>query len=312
MLSNFDQQGIENSIDNAFQSVPMAKQDQKHIKEFLTSQDYSPHTIRATVFDLKKFVLYFTGLNQEPFDTSRITTMDVSGFKRDLREKKKQAVSTVNRALVSVRRYLDWMVDKKGLSGNPGKIVKEFKRQKPVPKGLDRSQVRRLFRELELRNDVRSKAIFSLLFHTGCRVSDLVQSEIQDIIIGDRSGTIVYRNGKGGKERTVPLHLNARTALQEYLQTRPPAKTDLLFIGERGALTDIGVRAVCNKYSAICGLKIHPHLCRHTFAKTYLESTNNDIVGLAQILGHQDLNTTRIYCQKSMDQIAQESEKVEY
>ncbi len=130
--------------------------------------------------------------------------------------------------------------------------------------------------------------------------------------MSERSGSIVFRNGKGGKERTVPLPIAARNALSDYLAIRPPVGSDLLFIGERGPLTDIGIRSICTKYSAICGVKIYPHLCRHTFAKQYLESNNNDVVGLAQILGHQDLNTTRIYCQKATDQIAVDMDRVEY
>jgi integrase/recombinase XerC len=312
MLSNFNQQPIENWIDNAIEGIPMVKADKEHIYRFFQSRDYSPNSIRAILFDLRKFFAYFTTLNREPFDSTRITAMDLSGFKRDLREKQRQAVATTNRALVSIRRYLDWMVAEKILMVNPAKMVKELRRQRPVPKGLDRSQVRRLFRELELRCDVRSKAIFSLFFHTGCRVSDLVQAELSDIIISERSGSIVYRNGKGGKERMVPLPLAVRNALTDYLAVRPPVDSDLLFIGERGALTDIGVRAICSKYTAITGVKIHPHLCRHTFAKQYLESTNNDVVGLAQILGHNDLNTTKIYCQKTIEQVSVEMDRIEY
>jgi len=312
MLSNFNQQPIENWIDNAIRSIPMVKADRANIYRFFQSRDYSPNSMKAILFDLKKFLVHFTTLTQEPFDSTRVTAMDLSSFKRDLREKKRQAVSTTNRALVSVRRYLNWLVDEKILPSNPAKVVKELRRQRPAPKGLERTQVRKLFRELELRNDIRSRAVFSVLFYTGCRISDIVQAEIQDLVMSERSGSIVFRNGKGGKERTVPLPLAARNALSDYLAIRPHVVSNLLFIGERGPLTDIGIRAICTKYSAICGIKIHPHLCRHTFAKQYLETSHNDIVGLAQILGHQDLNTTRLYCQKTIEQVSVDMDRVEY
>lgn len=312
MLSNFNSQDINNSIDNAFQGLPMVKQERSYILQFLTSKDYSGYTIRAILFDLKKFLQYFTSVNQEPYDSQRVTAMDLMGFRKDLRQKRLQAVSTVNRALVSVRRYMDWLADQGILKANVGKTVKELKRQRPVPKGLERAEVRKLMREIELRGDIRGHAIFSLFLHTGCRVSDLVQVQIQDIMISDRSGSVVYRNGKGNKERTVPLPSSVRNALTAYLEIRPPVSFHILFGGERGVLTDKGVRALCRKYSAICGFKIHPHLLRHTFAKAYLNNTNNDLVGLAQILGHSDINTTRIYSEKSIDQVAQMVQKVEY
>ncbi len=312
MLSNFNSESIENSIDNAFQGLPMVKQEKSFILQFLTSKDYSGHSVKAILFDLKKFLQYFTTANQEPFDVQRVTAMDLAGFRKDLRQNRQQAVSTVNRALVSVRRYLDWLADQGVVKANVAKTVKELKRQRPVPKGLERSEVRKLFREIELRDDTRSQAIFSLFLHTGCRISDLCQIQIQDIMMSERSGAVIYRNGKGNKERTVPLPVPVRNALKAYLEIRPPISSRILFAGERGILSDIGIRALCRKYSAICGFKIHPHLLRHTFAKAYLQNTNNDLVGLAGILGHSDINTTRIYCEKDIKQVAEQIDRVEY
>ncbi len=312
MLSNFNAQGMENSIDNVFQGIPVSPNELSHLRQFLGSHDFSVHTVRAFVFDLKKFAQYFAAANNEPFDCTRVSTMDLTSFKRHLRENKQQAVSTVNRALVSIRRYFDWLVDKGYLKSNPVKAVKELRRQQLAPKGLQRSQVRKLLREIDLRNDIRSKAIFSLFLHTGCRVSDLVQVQLQDMIVNERSGSIVFRNGKGGKERQCPLPLLARRAIVEYLQIRPPVSSHRLFIGERGPLTDIGVRALCNKYSAVCGFKIYPHLLRHSMAHQFLKDNNNDIVGLAQILGHTNIQTTARYTQRSGDELARAAERLEY
>lgn len=142
MISNSGSQDGKNSIDNAFRGIPLAKSEAAYIREFLNSRDFSPHTVRAMIFDLKKFLAYFITANNERFNSGRVTVMDVSGFKKELREKKRQAVSTVNRALVTIRRYLDWLVDHGHIEVNPGKLVKELRKQKLVPKGLDRPQVR--------------------------------------------------------------------------------------------------------------------------------------------------------------------------
>ena len=132
-------------------------------------------------------------------------------------------------------------------------------------------------------------------------------------MMGDRSGSVVFRNGKGSKERQVPLTIECRKSLQEYLSIRPPVvSSHKLFIGERGALTDVGVRSLCNKYSCICGFKIHPHLLRHSFALQFLKDTNNDLVALAQILGHENLNTTKIYSQRSRSDLAEIAERLSY
>ena len=79
-----------------------------------------------------------------------------------------------------------------------------------------------------------------------------------------------------------------------------------------GALTPRGVRALCDKYSAIIGTKIYPHLLRHTMAHKYLEDNPGDLVGLAQILGHENLNTTRRYVERSEGELGEAAERLCY
>ena len=126
--------------------------------------------------------------------------------------------------------------------------MKELKRQALAPKGLDRSEVRKLLREVELRQDTRLSAIFNLFLFTGCRVGDLIGLELNDLMISERSGSVVFRNGKGNKQRSVPSPLIARRTLQSWLEARPQVGSPIVFIGECGPLTDRGVRNLCDKY----------------------------------------------------------------
>ena len=120
------------------------------------------------------------------------------------------------------------------------------------------------------------------------------------------------RLGKGNKLRIVPLPVEARRLLSIYLETRPPVQSQTVFIGERGPLTDDGVRAVCSRYAAITGVSFTPHTLRHTFAHRFLASSSNDIVALAQILGHESLNTTAIYTKRSQDELQQRVDELRY
>ncbi len=309
-MSNSRLQGSHNSSDMQFNGIPIGKDEGSLFTSFLDANDFSANSRKAMIQDFKKFAYWFVDANKEPLVAQRVTTRDVTDFKDHLRRTKGQAVNTVNRCLVTLRRYFGWLVDQTHLKANVAQPVKELKRQQLAPKGMERKDVRRLLRELELRQDVRANAIFHLFLYTGCRVGDVASLELDDLQLSERSGT--FRFGKGAKERWIPLPLPARRALQSYLETRPPVVSSGLFIGERGPLSESGIRQICDKYSAIIGVHIHPHLLRHTMAHQYLEDNPGDLVGLAQILGHENLNTTKRYVQKSKQQLADSSEKMRY
>ena len=77
-------------------------------------------------------------------------------------------------------------------------------------------------------------------------------------------------------------------------------------------MTDCGVRALCRKYSAVIGVRLHPHIFRHTMAKQFLADNSNDLVSLAQILGHVSLNTTNRYSQRNKEQLDTVAERIQF
>lgn len=189
------------------------------------------------------------------------------------------------------------------------------RKQQLAPRSLSSREARKLLKEVGLRGDPRHEAVIYTLLYTGLRVGELVSLKKGDVTLSERKGTIHVRSevAKGGKERTVPVPKKAREALKMYVEQLPAESDEMLFIGRQGPLAAEGLAAVVAKYAAWTRLeRVTPHILRHTFAYSYLENNNNDLVALADILGHTDLNTTRIYTKRRLSDLQEGAERVQF
>ncbi|HKZ40722.1 MAG TPA: tyrosine-type recombinase/integrase, partial [Candidatus Hodarchaeales archaeon] len=117
-----------------------------------------------------------------------------------------------------------------------------------------------------------------------------------DVILDERKGSLIVREGKGMKRREIPLNAKARKALLEYLIMRPDVESDDLFLGQRneGVQSKTIQRAV-HRFAKKAGLNnVTPHILRHSFAKALIDA-GVSLEKVATLLGHSNLNTTRIY-----------------
>src|SRR5437588_13112439 len=107
-MSKSRSEGRQNSADNVFTGIPVGRKDASLFSQFLGSLDLAANSRRAMAQDVRKFAAWFSSANKERFIVARVTTRDITDFKDHLARDRKQAVSTVNRCLVTIRRFLGW------------------------------------------------------------------------------------------------------------------------------------------------------------------------------------------------------------
>ena len=198
------------------------------------------------------------------------------------------------------------------MGANPTEGISKVEEVKPAPKWLDKLAQYALLRAVQERGKSRDVALITLMLHTGLRVSEVANLKVADVKMSERKGTVTVRGGKGGKFRTVPLNADARKAVQTYLEERLDVENGQpLFLGQRGkTLKSAGIYYLIQRYAYDARLEeVTPHTLRHTFGKNLVDA-GVSLDRVAQLLGHESVDTTRIYTTPSEQDLQREVEKV--
>ena len=284
--------------------------------EELNRQGRSRHTIRAYTSRVRDFLNWLEERYGET-DPAAITVLDVREYQTHCIHIKKYAPAGIQQRLSAIRAYCDFLVAQGRLVRNPADEVRPIRvaKQDTAPEVLSTQELQKLRREVYKGENKRDIAILNTLLYTGVRASELIHLTLDDIEISERKGTIIVRSGKGNKYREVPLALEARKAISDYLEVRPATKSRRLFLGQRGPLkTTDAIWKILKKYASRVGLeqRVHPHLLRHQFATELVRRKKHgqpvDLPTLAALMGHKNINTTMVYTKPTLEEIAQSVE----
>ena len=192
--------------------------------------------------------------------------------------------------------FLRWCYDEEYIAVN---LAEKFRLPKAKQKAIDvltDSEVYRLMDSFNLRYGVhlRNYCVCSLMLDSGLRMNEVVTLSMGHLHIPEGYAIV---DGKGNKQRIVPLGLHTRKMLSRYLARRPGcAQTDRVFLmANLKPITDNTLRLMFQRLKGRVDIpRIRAHLLRHTFATRYLEN-GGDMYSLQQILGHESLEMVKRY-----------------
>ncbi|MFJ1302488.1 site-specific tyrosine recombinase XerD [Pseudomonadota bacterium AL_CKDN230030165-1A_HGKHYDSX7] len=210
--------------------------------------------------------------------------------------------TTANRRLAALRRFYAWALREHRVQADPCLTLVAAKQPLRVPKTLSEKQVEALLAapDLKTARGLRDRAMLETLYATGLRVSELVNVKVLDVSLNE--GVVRVVQGKGGKDRLVPLGAEAAHWLDQYLREARPElaggrAADAMFLTARAeAMSRQAFWQLVKKYALLADVRapLSPHVLRHAFA-THLLNHGADLRVVQLLLGHADISTTQIY-----------------
>lgn len=288
----------------------------ERLREKLTGTDTLPSSQERVLIDCRGLEEWYGGTYGNGIDPDDIalTSMDLAEFRTWLL--KTCQAGTVQRKLGSVRAMLKLLAPAVLTSVRMPKLPHS---QKPAPSGFSRKERLAIFRAAG-KLSIRDRAIISALMWTGGRSSSIAAVKLSNVDIRSRSGSITFDVAKGGagKAYTIPLNVEARDALAEWIKQRPPVQHDFLFTSEkypfepvsRWTIHDVWHRRLAGNLPKELQEKLRgPHQARHGLARLLLDQ-GVPLPDVAAILNHSSVATTaNIYCRPSEKDLRQALEK---
>lgn len=211
---------------------------------------------------------------------------------------------------IALRSFFNWCVANRYMTSNPISAIELPKLEKRLPTKLTKQDAMNLLEVISnypfdheyLR--YRNHAIFSMFIFAGLRKSELLKLQLTDVDVDNL--TIFVRQGKGNKDRIIPISYTLAESLKRYLIARKRLhKTCPAFFvtfNRNTRYTSAGLMRLVAQIRHASGLKFSVHKLRHTFATLMLEG-GCDIYSLSRMMGHSDIKTTTIYLSASAEHL---------
>ncbi|MCP4356254.1 MAG: site-specific tyrosine recombinase XerD [Proteobacteria bacterium] len=270
-------------------------------KSYLTlEKSLSGNTVEAYLKDINKFTTFLEGQGFAG-DPGKVTQDNIRSF-IDLINEAGMSASSQARALSGIKSFFKYLLLQDYLEKDPSALIETPKIGRKLPVVLTPDEVEKLILAVDLQSETgyRNRAILEVLYGGGTRVSELVNLRLTDVHFDEG---FIKVQGKGNKERLIPMGKKAKDAIVAYLQnyrgTLKIGRNDenVLFLNRRGnKMTRVMIFTIIKDLAAKIGLEknISPHTFRHSFA-THLIEGGADLRAIQDMLGHESITTTEVY-----------------
>jgi integrase/recombinase XerC len=298
---------------------PLAELFRQHL---VSEKRGSPNTVRAYLRDVGELLAHARGLRagaaSAPVVVAELDVAVCRSYLATLHGRNDPV--TVGRKLSSLRTFFRLLVRRRLAAGSPVAALRGPRRAQRLPAFLSKDEAARLLATptatvagLRAAEQARDQALFEMLYGAGLRVSEACNLDLGDVTPDHAGARVIVRQGKGRKDRIVPLGSKGRSALEGYVllraallgaAARPAPAAHALFVTRRGRrLGPRQARRLLARRETATGVKqVSPHALRHSFA-THLLGEGANLRAIQEMLGHASLRTTQRYAQVDIDHL---------
>ena len=275
-----------------------------YLNHLSVERNLAKNSLESYARDLRSYVDYLDKQNK----TKLIQENDIQDFLNSKRSDQSEA--SITRLIASIRGFHKFMIQEEISENNPAQYLSVGSKALRLPKTISSDEMNKIIDSIggQDQNVTRDKLIFEFLYGTGARISELVNTDLDDIDI--ETNIIKIRFGKGSKQRIVPLGKSLKIAIDSYLtrtrnslvNSKKPSNA-LILNSKGGRLTRQSIWEVVNRVSVQNKIEdLTPHSLRHAFA-THLLEGGADVRVVQELLGHSSVNTTQIYTHITVERL---------
>lgn len=279
---------------------------------------YSSHSARAKQQALTQLILYLQSrdiASWQQCDERILREYLIFRAKGDRHHgRERLSASSLETHLAALRIFFTMLLEQGDIAYNPARLISPPKKGERLPKVVEAELLKQILdRQPEDQLEMRDLAILELFYSSGLRLAEVASLDLSNLDIDEQLVRVI--DGKGGKDRLVPVGQVALSVIKEWLLIRQEwlsaatvldQDSEALFISQKGRrLSDRQISRRVKRYAEQSGVNInlHPHLLRHSMATHVLESSQ-DIRLVQELLGHADISTTQVYTHLNFNHLA--------